>query len=97
MLVVIAWPDDEKTRTNWREQPFVEIPGVEVGADRIDVERDHGRSVSAVDDRGNPALTRCPAQLARGQNQSRWRQDVTEEEEACLARHGPRRGVDDVD
>ncbi len=49
-------PDVEEGRTLGRADPLVQIAGVLGGAEPVEVEREHARCVSAVDERVDPPL-----------------------------------------
>jgi len=57
-------------------QPFVRVPAVEVRAERVEVERDVGRRVRAVDDGDEPELAAARDDLLDGEQQSRLGGDV---------------------
>ena len=78
-------PDGEKAAALRRAQPFVTVAGVEVRADRIQVEVELARPVGAVDDADDPGLARTPAQLLDREADRRRRADVAEEERRVCA------------
>ena len=48
--IMMLWRDVEKGRSLWCAEPLVEVPGVDIGAERGEVERELAGNVSAIDD-----------------------------------------------
>ena len=81
-------PNVEKPGALRRAEPFVAVPGVDVGAQPLEVERHVTRAVRAVDHREHPGLARPPAELLHREEKRRGRADVADEEDARLLRGG---------
>src|SRR5690606_13584800 len=75
-------PDVEERRSLGSAEPLVEVPGIDVGADRLHVEVDLSRSVGAVDDREDPFFPRSGTDVLDREDQSGSGGDVAQKDGA---------------
>src|SRR6516165_11075314 len=71
----------EKSGAKRRQQPLVQVGAIEVAADTLQVERNHARSMGAVDDRQDSMPPRRGANLFDGQYCSGGVADVADKEQ----------------
>ena len=75
---LVLRPRPEESRALRRAEPLVAVAGVDVRAERLEIERELARCVGAVDDRECPRRPRRGADLRHRQHERRRRGDVAD-------------------
>src|SRR6266404_7074248 len=77
-LGVACWRHPQKAAALRSHQPFMAIANVPIGIDRGYVERQHPRSVCAINQNPCAGFVRQRGEFANRENDSAWRADVVE-------------------
>ncbi len=92
---LVLGPDVQERGSLWRAEPLVEIAGVDVGADGLQVELELTGHVRAVDDRQDAGFAGAGANLLDRQDHRRAGGDVREEDRAGAVRDAVPERLDD--